>query len=111
VPEGGDQKRPIHEQSSGQANSSRGSGLECQFFEGYDPIHGLDAVWTAPSDLRPLPGEDPRQRRFGETCGRGDGFVANPGLPQFLDVGQHKRGRETNARHSPARCAAARPEE
>jgi hypothetical protein len=45
-----------------------------------------------PSDLQPLPCEDHSQRRFRETCGRGDGFVADPGLPQFLDVGQHKRG-------------------
>ena len=60
-----------------------------------------------PSDQQPLPSEDHRQRGFRETCGGGDGFVADPALPQLLDVTQHKRGRDEPAPVAGA-CAAAR---
>lgn len=52
-----------------------------------------------------LPPGDHRDRRFGETCRLSDGCVDDAGLPQFLDMAQHKRA-GTNPRQSPARCLA-----
>jgi len=56
------------------------------------------------ADLQPLPVEDHRYR-FGDVCGGGDRSVADSGLPQFLDVAQHKCGRDEPA---PVACALRR---
>jgi len=67
-------------------------------------IDGQDAVCMKLADLQPLPVEDHRYR-FGDVCGGGDRSVADSGLPQFLDVAQHKCGRDEPA---PVACALRR---
>jgi hypothetical protein len=66
-------------------------------------------MWSAwmLADLQPLHDEDHGHGRFRDTCGGGDGSVADPGLPQLL-VWLTTNVAGTNPRQSTSRCATAR---